>query len=149
MDYHDIYQLNMEDNNMDYQLQPKDYKVPTGYQVNTDKEYQEMLIKYPTFDSIKVGVITMSTDYKKNMMSELETRKTSLWFYWQAQKALSYIQTMIDLYNEPDYNYKDLSPGAYLVAKEKIELDMKGYKKDIAKADVFYNLIKLKMMESK
>ena len=63
---------------MDYQLQPKDYKVPTGYQVNTDKEYQEMLIKYPTFDYIKVGAITMSTDYKKNMMSELETRKTSL-----------------------------------------------------------------------
>jgi hypothetical protein len=35
----------MEDNNMDYQFQPKDYKVPTGYQVNTDKEYQEMLVK--------------------------------------------------------------------------------------------------------
>jgi len=139
----------MEDNNMDYQLQPKDYKVPAGYQVNTDKEYQEMLIKYPTFDSIKVGAITMSSDYKKNMMSELETRKTSLWFYWQAQKALSYINTMIDLYNEPGYNYKDLSPGAYLVAKDKIELDMKGYKEDIAKADVWYNLIKLKMMESK
>ena len=134
---------------MDYQLQPKDYKVPTGYQVNTDKEYQEMFIKYPTFDSIKVGVITMSTDYKTNMLRELETRKTSLWFYWQAQKALFYIKMMIDLYNEPGYNYKELSPGAYLVAKEKIELDMKGYKEDIAKADVFYNLIKLKMMESK
>lgn len=134
---------------MDYQLQPKDYKVPAGYQVNTDKEYQEMLIKYPTFDSIKVGAITMSSDYKGNMKNEMEDRKTALWFYFQAQKALSYIQTMIDLYNEPGYNYKDLSPGAYLVAKEKIELDMKGYKEDIAKADVWYNLIKLKMMESK
>jgi hypothetical protein len=133
----------------DYTLKPKDYKVPTGYQVNTDKEYQEMLIKYPTFESIKVGAITMSSDYKKSMMRELETRKTSLWFYWQAQKALSYINTMIDLYNEPGYNYKELSPGAYLVAKDKIELDMKGYKEDIAKADVFFNLIKLKMMESK
>ena len=133
----------------DYTLQPKDYKVPTGYQVNTDKEYQEMLIKYPTFDSIKVGAITMSSDYKENMKGEMEDKKTALWFYFQAQKALSYIQTMIDLYNEPGYNYKDLSPGAYLVAKEKIELDMKGYKEDIAKADVWYNLIKLKMMESK
>lgn len=131
----------------DYTLKPKDYKVPAGYQVNVDKEYEEMLIKYPTFESIGVGMIIMSTDYKKHMLHELETRKTSLWFYWQAQKALSYINTMIDLYNEPGYNYKELSPGAYLVAKDKIQLDMKGWKEDIAKADVFYNLIKLEMMK--
>jgi hypothetical protein len=56
---------------------------------------------------------------------------------------------MIKLYEEPEYNYKKLSPGAYLVAKEKIESDIKGYKEDIAKADVWYNLIKLKMEENK
>ena len=33
--------------------------------------------------------------------------------------------------------------------KEKIESDIKGYKEDIAKVDVWYNLIKLKMEENK
>ena len=72
----------------EYILKPKDYKVPTGYQVNVDKEYQEMLIKYPTFESIKVGVITMSSDYKKNMMSELETRIIQRRGLWTIKKIV-------------------------------------------------------------
>ena len=131
-----------------YEMQPKDYKLPSGYDVNVDQEYKEMLEKYPTFESIQVGAITMSSKYKENMKGEMESRKTALWYHWQATKALSYIDTMIKLYEEPEYNYKKLSPGAYLVAKEKIESDIKGYKEDIAKADVWYNLIKLKMEEN-
>ena len=30
----------------DYTLKPKDYKVPTGYQINVDKEYEEMISNY-------------------------------------------------------------------------------------------------------
>ena len=135
--------------NKTYQMQPKDYKLPSGYDVNVDEEYKQMIGKYPTFESIQVGNITMSSKYKENMKGEMEGRKLGLWYHWQATKALSYIDTMIKLYEEPEYNYKKLSPGAYLVAKEKIESDIKGYKEDIAKADVWYNLIKLKMEENK
>ena len=126
-----------------YKMQPKDYKLPKGYFVNINKEYKQMLEKYPTFESIKVGNITMSSKYKENMKGEIECRKTAMWFHWQATKALSYINSMINLYAEPEFNYKKLSSGAYLVAKEKIESDIKGYKEDIAKADVWFNLIKL------
>ena len=131
-----------------YKMQPKDYKLPSGYDVNVDQEYKQMLEKYPTFESIHVGNITMSSKYKENMKGEIEDRKTAMWYHWQATKALSYIDTMINLYAEPEYNYEKLSPGAYLVAKEKIESDIKGYKEDIAKADVWYNLIKRKMEDN-
>jgi len=132
-----------------YKMQPKDYKLPKGYFVNINKEYKQMLEKYPTFESIKVGNITMSSKYKENMKGEIEDRKTAMWYHWQATKALSYIDTMINLYAEPEYNYEKLSPGAYLVAKEKIESDIKGYKEDIAKAEVWYNLIKLEKERAK
>ena len=128
-----------------YKMQPKDYKLPSGYDVNVDQEYKQMLEKYPTFESIQVGNITMSSKYKENMKGEIEGRKTAMWYHWQATKALSYIDTMINLYAEPEYNYEKLSPGAYLVAKEKIESDIKGYREDIARADVWYNLIKREM----
>ena len=50
-----------------YKMQPKDYKLPSGYDVNVDQEYKEMLEKYPTFESIQVGNITMSSKYKENI----------------------------------------------------------------------------------
>ena len=86
----------------EYVMQPKDYKLPSGYDVNVDEEYKQMLVKYPTFESIQVGNITMSSKYKENMKGEMEGRKLGLWYHWQATKALSYIDPNVVLPPAPN-----------------------------------------------
>ena len=133
----------------DYVMKPEDYKLPQGYDINVDHEYKLMLQKYPTFDSIKVGNIIFSDDLKARLVDEVEDQKTALWYYWQAQRSLSYFDTMIKLMSEPDYNYKNEPIDEYTTAKKRLLKDMESYKMDYAKAKVWYELIKLKMYERK
>lgn len=129
----------------DYVMKPKDYKLPLGYDINVDKEYEIMLERYPEFDSIKVGNIVYSDNLKARLKDELESQKTAKWYFWQAQKALSYIDTMINFHSNPDWNYKNEDAGEYIIAKNRLEKDMAQYRMDYAKSKVWYELIKLQM----
>ena len=131
----------------DYVMKPKDYKLPPGYDINVDVEYKLMLQKYPTFDSIKVGNIIFSDNLKARLVDEIEDQKTALWYYWQAQRALSYFDSMIKLMNEPDYNYKNEPIDEYVTAQKRLHKDMESYRMDYAKSKVWYELIKIKMYE--
>lgn len=131
----------------DYVMKPEDYKLPPGYDINVDDEYKLMLQKYPTFDSIKVGNIIFSDNLKARLVDEVEDQKTALWYYWQAQRSLSYFDTMIKLMSEPEYNYKNEPIDEYTTGKKRLLKDMESYKMDYAKSKVWYELIKLKMYE--
>lgn len=133
----------------DYVMKPEDYKLPPGYDINVDHEYKLMLQKYPTFDSIKVGNIIFSDNLKARLADEIEDQKTALWYYWQAQRSLSYFDTMIKLMSEPEYNYKNEPVDEYTTGKKRLLKDMESYKMDYAKSKVWYELIKLKMYERK
>ena len=133
-----------------YKMVPKDYRMPKGFDVNVDEEYKQALKDYPTFKSIGVGAIIYSDNLKPHLKDSIEEEKTGKWYYWQAQKALSYIDTMIRLYSNSEYNWKKEDAGEYIIAKNRIEKDLKQYKYDIAKAKVQYELIKLEIfMRSK
>lgn len=131
----------------DYVMKPKDYKLPSGYDINVDHEYKLMLQKYPNFDSIKVGNIIFSDNLKARLADETEMQKTALWYYWQAQKALSYFDTMIKLMSEPEYNYNNEPIDDYVTGKKRLLKDMESYRMDYAKSKVWHELIKLKMYE--
>jgi len=132
-----------------YKMVPKDYRMPKGFDVNVDEEYKQALKDYPTFESIGVGAIIYSDNLKPKLKDELEHEKTHKWFYWQGQKALSYIDTMIRLYSEREYNWNNEDAGEYIIAKNRIEKDLQKYKYDIARAKVHYELIKLEMYRRK